>query len=1033
MASKVIKGLTVEIGGDTTKLGKALASVEQKSRNLTSELGNINRLLKFNPTDTELLAQKHKVLTDAVGNTKKRLDMLREAEKQVQEQFKKGEVSEEQVRALKREVIEAESKFNAYKNAAKETKEQIKALGDNSEDAAQEVDELGDSSAEAKKHTDDLGESAGGTLSDGLKLAIGFATAAAAAIVGIVESTQEYRTAMGKLDTAFTTANHSSEVATETYKEMQSILGETDQAVEASNHLAQLCDTEEELVDWIEIATGVYATFGDSLPIEGLTEAANETAKVGQVTGPLADALNWAAKEGDTFGVSLKENIKFTEKSKKELDAMTDAQRAEYEATKDQYDAIEDYNKSIEEAAGAEDLFNIALENCSDEQERQQLITKTLTKYYGKAAKAYKDTNKEVIEANKANEEWNSTMAELGEEMQPAVTEIKNLGTSLLKEAKEPLKDVAGFITDKFIPAVLGIVDWARNNGPVIKGAITGITTAWVAYKAATVAATVAENGLKGAIMATTAAQTALNLVQSATPWGLAAVAITGVVTALAVFATETVAATDKVEVLTEEERELMEAANEAAEAFREQQQATSEQEGKITSHMGHVKDLAGELQTLADKSGKVKDADKARVDFILNELNSALGTEYSMVGDVIQNYDDLQDSIYEVIEAKTANALLEANNADYLSAMEESKKSLEALTLSEKDYAQAKKDYADFYPEYVMKTQELENQLSEAQESGSTRRQETLKLELSALETAKSMHLKIIDEKKKAYDQDAVDYGNYAQTIMDYEDAQTAVLQGNYDRAVDILTDKGTSFFEYSDDVDAATREAIDSLYEEAINAGLEAERTKRNFEQGIDGYTEEMVKEAEKGYEDALDEWATAYADAQGVGNDLGSGLGSGMESNRYGLISKARSIVQSIIGAFRSEADSHSPSRKMIAFGEDMGEGGAIGLENKTKRMLKVAEHQVDSLMGTYSAATGSSGQGVFSSVRRYNSATRSQTLNELPASIVERLTLILNAIKAGQVLTIDGKTWVGATVDRTDSALGQRRELVARGAL
>ena len=126
MAGKVIKGLTVEIGGDTTKLGKALENVEQKSRNLSSELGEINRLLKVDPSNTELLAQKQKVLADAVSNTKNKLDTLRQAEQQVQAQFARGEVSEEQYRALQREIVATEKKLSGYENAAKTAKKAYK-------------------------------------------------------------------------------------------------------------------------------------------------------------------------------------------------------------------------------------------------------------------------------------------------------------------------------------------------------------------------------------------------------------------------------------------------------------------------------------------------------------------------------------------------------------------------------------------------------------------------------------------------------------------------------------------------------------------------------------------------------------------------------------------------------------------------------------------------------------------------------------------------------------------------------------------
>ena len=101
------------------------------------------------------------------------------------------------------------------------------------------------------------------------------------------------------------TSGKTADSARQSYSDFYAILGESDRSVEAVNHLAKLCNTEEELAQWSTICAGVSATFGDSLPIEGLTEAANETAKVGQVTGPLADALNWAGISEDKFNRQL--------------------------------------------------------------------------------------------------------------------------------------------------------------------------------------------------------------------------------------------------------------------------------------------------------------------------------------------------------------------------------------------------------------------------------------------------------------------------------------------------------------------------------------------------------------------------------------------------------------------------------------------------------------------------------------------------------------------------------------------------------
>lgn len=117
MASNKIKGLTIEIGADTTQLGKALEGVNKKSQDLSRELGSINRLLRFDPGNADLLAQKQQVLADAISNTSDKLDTLKEAERQAQVQFARGEVSAEQIRALQREVIDTTNRLNAYERA----------------------------------------------------------------------------------------------------------------------------------------------------------------------------------------------------------------------------------------------------------------------------------------------------------------------------------------------------------------------------------------------------------------------------------------------------------------------------------------------------------------------------------------------------------------------------------------------------------------------------------------------------------------------------------------------------------------------------------------------------------------------------------------------------------------------------------------------------------------------------------------------------------------------------------------------------
>ncbi len=250
---------------------------------------------------------------------------------------------------------------------------------------------------DALKDTSDKGEKAESNLSKSFvkigksALKIGTAMAGAAVAVGgamvaIADNTREYRTEMGKLEAAYTTAGHSAEAAKNTYSELAAVLGDTGQAVEASTHLAKLVNNEKDLATWTDICTGVYATFGASLPIEGLTEAANETAKTGQLTGGLADALNWA-------GVS-------------------------------------------------EDDFQASLDACSTEQERQALITETLNGLYAEAADNYKEVNKDVLDANKAQGKLEEGMAAVGAIVEPVISKFKYFAGTVLLKAVDSIKKV---------------------------------------------------------------------------------------------------------------------------------------------------------------------------------------------------------------------------------------------------------------------------------------------------------------------------------------------------------------------------------------------------------------------------------------------------------------------------------------------------------------------------------------------------------------------------------------------------------------
>lgn len=1016
-----IKGLTVEIGGDTTKLGKALESVNKKSRDLSSELGEINRMLKLDPGNTELLAQKQQVLAEAIYNTTKKLDTLKDAEKQVQEQFEKGEVSEAQYRSLQREILAMEKKMDSYKKAMDETADAARDMGKQTETAGDKAEEASREMDKAEESADEMGGSMAEAAKTGVTALAAAAAAAVGAIVGLAEGTREYRTEMSKLDAAYQSNNFSAETAYGAYSKLQGVLGETDQAVEAANHLAALAKNEKDLETWTTILTGAYGKFGASLPTEGLAEAANETVRTGQLTGGLTDAINWAADASETFGVKMKENIEFTELSQKELEKLTDAQKKEYEARKAQYEEIQEYNQKVAEATTAEEKFQIALDNCTTSQERQKLITDTLSDLYLEAGENYLEANEDLIKANEANERITKSLAEMGEAVEPAVTDFKELGAEILENMEEPIKSASNWIRNKFIPGLRDFGNWVRTNGPAIGGTVAGVATAVVGFTAATSAATIATN-------AQAAAQKALNLVMSASPVGLVLTGITALTVGIVAYATAAKDSFEPTQHLTDAELELLDAANEAAEAFETQQAATEKTMSGIDAQMSRVSDLATELQGLADASGKVREKDQARADFILGQLNEALGTEYEMVDGVIKQYDTLTASIEEVIQKKTANALLEAANADYITALQNEATAYEAVELAQKNYDAQLDLTQEKYQTYLDKNKEYQDAIvsglydADSLASFKQRAQDAWDIyykEMGVLGETQSK----LNEAKDAY-------RGYRDTILNYEDAQVAALEGSYQEAQDILLGKKNAYEDYSAAIDRETAKVLNTLYNEAMQAKDEAERFKQNWKDGTDGTFMPLAFGAEEAYQAAMAKFQNAYNDALGVGEDAGQGLIDGLLSKQPSLENASTSMIKNgLLKPQRVALDSHSPSRKMKEIGHDAGDGLIIGIDEKTPEVAEVARNQSEAILEAYEEP---SSYTVLRDVAVKDASRQAQTYKATEQESDGMLEKILEAIKAGQVVVLDGNKLVGGTAQRMDKALGLERILAERRA-
>ena len=278
------------------------------------------------------------------------------------------------------------------------------------------------------------------------------ATALTTAFIALDSATEEYRVAMGKLNTAFDAAGFSAESARKSYRNFYAILGDTDTATEASQLLAKLAENEQDVSTWTRIAAGVSGTFGDSLPIEGLIEASNETAKVGQVTGVLADALNWA-------GIM-------------------------------------------------EDDFNEKLEACGSESKRNRLIMDTLGQTYEGAATAFYRNNKQIVDARRNQATLDEITAKLGDtsalvktrlwEMFGAAEDGSLRGGSALAWLNEKadlfsdwvanldMDELATQFDQKFAAAVDAAKDalqWCKDNADTLSTALKTLGVAFATVK----------------------------------------------------------------------------------------------------------------------------------------------------------------------------------------------------------------------------------------------------------------------------------------------------------------------------------------------------------------------------------------------------------------------------------------------------------------------------------------------------------------------------------------------------------------------
>ena len=547
MSSKRIKGITVEIGGDTTKLDKALSGTNKTLSQTQSALKDVERLLKLDPGNTELLEQKQRLLAQAAQASAEKLDTLRQAAQNADAALQRGKEYSAKYEPLKEQLdgvtaslrgLEANAEsmeqklsagqistgqYEAYQNKLEETRREQEVLKQSIQDldkafsgarmdqsqydalqrelaaAAKEAEDLKKAAEKSADGLDELGRSArdaadqAGKIRDTFAPVTGAVAALGTAAAATVPATEDLRAGLSRLDESARSSGAGLEDARGAFEQLYQVAGQTDSAIEATANLLQAGLTENRLQLAVEALSGAVIRFPDTLNIESLADSLQETLATGSATGQFAELL-------DRLGV------------------------------------------------GAE-TFSDQLSLCTDQVARQELALGTLAR--GGLMESYESwlaNNQALADNRQATLDLQLELAELAETIQPLMTTLLELaqglmgwfnglddgakkavvGVALLAGAVSPLAGAASGVL-QVLPSfvnLLGQLDGRTAAVVVTLAVLAGLAGALVAAwdDMSGLERAVAVLGLLGAAALTAAL--AVGAFQSASSMGLAAVGI---------------------------------------------------------------------------------------------------------------------------------------------------------------------------------------------------------------------------------------------------------------------------------------------------------------------------------------------------------------------------------------------------------------------------------------------------------------------------------------------------------------------------
>lgn len=395
---------------------KQMSSVNSELKTLKSEMALVTAEFKGNANSMEALTAKGQILRREYDQQAEKVRALERVVEDASEAY--GE-ADSRTDAYRRQLNYARAALSDLNAEIQDNERYLDEAKRSADRCADSIDEYG---REVKQAADDadkldltspfsgidslfgkLGSLKGALLGGA---AVAGVQALAGAITDVVDSSQEYRKIMGTLEVSSQAAGYTAEQTAQTYERLYSVLGDNQTAATTVANLQAIGLSQEELMTITDASIGAWARYGDSIPIDGLAEAINETIQAGQVTGVFADVLNWAGTSED------------------------------------------DFNAKLEAANGTTERANIVLQELT----RQGLA---------EAGQAWIDTNDDIVAANESQQKFEEAQAELGEKLAPVRDFLRDLGTEGFTFLADTIDDVTQAIKD--------VGDWWDKTRPKLE------------------------------------------------------------------------------------------------------------------------------------------------------------------------------------------------------------------------------------------------------------------------------------------------------------------------------------------------------------------------------------------------------------------------------------------------------------------------------------------------------------------------------------------------------------------------------------